>query len=85
MGSIRLAGCLPLLVQIPIFFGFYIMLQYAVELRQQALPLGGGSRPAGHGGAPALSLPFLGDGVNLLPIVMAVTMVLQMALTPKNG
>ena len=80
-----LGGCLPLLVQIPIFFGFYIMLQYAVELRQQpflwvedlALP------------DTVATLPFdlwpLGDGVNLLPIVMAVTMVLQMALTPKTG
>ena len=80
-----LGGCLPLLVQIPIFFGFYIMLQYAVELRQQpflwvedlALPDTVATLP--------FSLPFLGDGVNLLPIVMAVTMVLQMALTPKTG
>ena len=80
-----LGGCLPLLVQIPIFFGFYIMLQYAVELRQQpflwvedlALPDTVATLP--------FALPFLGDGVNLLPIVMAVTMVLQMALTPKTG
>lgn len=80
-----LGGCLPLLVQIPIFFGFYIMLQYAVELRQQsflwvedlALPDTVAKLP--------FSLPFLGDGVNLLPTVMAVTMVLQMALTPKTG
>ena len=80
-----LGGCLPLLVQIPIFFGFYIMLQYAVELRQQpflwvedlALPDTVATLP--------FSLPFLGDGVNLLPTVMAVTMVLQMALTPKTG
>ncbi len=80
-----LGGCLPLLVQIPIFFGFYIMLQYAVELRQQsflwvedlALP------DTVH--TLRFSLPFLGDGVNLLPTVMAVTMVLQMALTPKTG
>ena len=80
-----LGGCLPLLVQIPIFFGFYIMLQYAVELRQQsflwvedlALPDTVATLP--------FTLPFLGDGVNLLPTVMAVTMVLQMALTPKTG
>ena len=80
-----LGGCLPLLVQIPIFFGFYIMLQYAVELRQQpflwvedlALPDTVATLP--------FAIPFLGEGVNLLPIVMAVTMVLQMALTPKTG
>lgn len=81
-----LGGCLPLLVQIPIFFGFYIMLQYAVELRQQpflwvedlALPDTVANFPS--------AIPLLGGiGVNLLPIVMAVTMVLQMALTPKTG
>ena len=30
-----LGGCLPMFIQIPIFFGFYRMLQYAVELRGQ--------------------------------------------------
>ena len=31
------------------------------------------------------ALPFLGDGINLLPILMAVTMVLQMKMTPQTG
>ncbi|MEE2734479.1 MAG: membrane protein insertase YidC [Verrucomicrobiota bacterium] len=80
-----LGGCLPLLVQIPIFFGFYIMLQYAVELRQQSfLWVEDLALPDTVAYLP-FSLPFLGDGVNLLPTVMAVTMVLQMALTPKTG
>jgi YidC/Oxa1 family membrane protein insertase len=30
-----LGGCLPMFIQLPIFFGFYRMLQYAVELRGQ--------------------------------------------------
>jgi YidC/Oxa1 family membrane protein insertase len=78
-------GCLPLLVQIPIFFGFYTMLQYAVELRQQKfLWVDDLSQPDTIAHLP-FALPFLGDGVNLLPIVMAATMVLQMALTPKTG
>ena len=81
-----LGGCLPLLVQIPILFGLYSRLQYAVELRQQpflwvedlALPDTVANFPS--------AIPLLGGiGVNLLPIVMAVTMVLQMALTPKTG
>lgn len=80
-----LGGCLPLLVQIPIFFGFYTMLMYAVELRQQSfLWVDDLSQPDTVAHLP-FSLPFLGDGVNLLPIVMAVTMVLQMSLTPKTG
>jgi YidC/Oxa1 family membrane protein insertase len=74
-----LGGCLPLLVQIPIFFGFYTMLQYAVELRQQKFLW-----------VDDLALPdtiahIAGIPINLLPIVMAATMVLQMALTPKTG
>ena len=28
-----MGGCLPMFLQIPIFFGYYRMLQYAVELR----------------------------------------------------
>ncbi len=80
-----LGGCLPLLVQIPIFFGFYTMLMYAVELRQQKfLWVDDLSLPDTIATLP-FSLPFLGEGVNLLPIVMAVTMVLQMSLTPKTG
>ncbi len=80
-----LGGCLPLIVQIPIFFGFYTMLMYAVELRQQSfLWVEDLSQPDTIYHLP-FSLPFLGNGVNLLPIVMAVTMVLQMSLTPKTG
>lgn len=81
-----LGGCLPLLVQIPIFFGFYTMLQYAVELRQEGfLWVADLSQPDTIFELP-FKLPIVGwDGVNLLPIVMAATMVLQMALTPKTG
>lgn len=78
-------GCLPLVVQIPIFFGFFTMLMYAVELRQQSfLWVDDLSLPDTLFHLP-FSIPFLGSGVNPLPIVMAATMVLQMALTPKTG
>ncbi len=84
-----MGGCLPMFLQIPIFFGYYKMLQFAVELRGQeflwvkdlAMPdtLYTINLP--------FSLPFMGDTlpVNLLPILMAVTMVLQMKMTPKTG
>ncbi len=77
-----LGGCLPMFIQIPIFFGFYRMLQYAVELRGQ-----------GFLWVPDLSQPdtfthlaFLG-GVpfNILPIVMAISSFLQIRMTPKTG
>lgn len=74
-----LAGCLPLLVQIPIFFGFYSMLGTAVELRNSSfLWVHDLTQPdtVGH---------ILGFPINLLPLVMAATMLWQMNLTPKSG
>ncbi|HSJ02387.1 MAG TPA: membrane protein insertase YidC [Verrucomicrobium sp.] len=77
-----LGGCLPLLVQIPIFFGFYAVLRYAAELRGQPF----------FGWIHDLSLPdtvttihLLGYHMNLnpLPLLMGVTMFLQMKLTPQ--
>ena len=80
-------GCLPMFAQIPIFFGFYSMLRSAVELRgaefmwvkDLSLPDTVFELPFG--------LPLLGDPVpiNLLPLLMMVTMFLQMQMTPKTG
>ena len=80
-------GCLPMFAQIPIFFGFYSMLRSAVELRgaqfmwvnDLALPDTVYEFPFG--------LPLLGDPVplNLLPLLMMVTMFVQMQMTPKTG
>lgn len=82
-----MGGCLPMFLQIPIFFGYYRMLQYAVELRGQPfLWVDDLSMPDTVYELP-FGLPFLGDTtpVNLLPILMAVTMVLQMKMTPNTG
>lgn len=81
-------GCLPLLVQFPIFIGFYTALQVATELRGQpfifwvkdlSLP----------DTVASFNLPFhiplIGAhiDVNPLPLLMGVTMWLQMKLTPQ--
>jgi YidC/Oxa1 family membrane protein insertase len=77
-----LGGCLPLLIQIPIFFGFYSVLRYAAELRGQPF----------FGWIQDLSLPdtvttlhVLGYNldINPLPLLMGLTMFLQMKLTPQ--
>ncbi len=73
------SGCLPMLIQIPIFFGFYGMLGTAIELRNSSfLWIHDLSQPdtIGH---------VLGFPINILPIVMAGTMVWQMAISPKTG
>ncbi len=76
-----LSGCLPMLVQIPIFFGFFTMLGTAVELRNSKfLWVQDLSLPD-----TVWHLPGLGWPLNILPIVMALTMLWQMALSPKSG
>ena len=78
-GANPLSGCLPMLIQIPIFFGFYSMLGTAVELRNSSfLWVHDLSRPD-------TILTLAGIHVNILPIAMAATMVWQMQLTPKAG
>jgi YidC/Oxa1 family membrane protein insertase len=74
-----LGGCLPMFIQIPIFFGFFRMLDYAVELRDQPfLWVNDLSQPD--------TLTYVaGIPINLLPIVMAATSAIQMAMMPKTG
>lgn len=74
-----MSGCLPMLIQIPIFFGFYNMLGKAVELRNSSFLW-----------VKDLSQPdtvamIAGYPLNVLPLIMAATMLWQMQLTPKTG
>jgi len=74
-----LGGCLPMFVQIPIFFGFYNMLNKAVELRNN------GFLWVHDLSQPDTVAHIAGYPVNVLPLVMAGTMLVQMRLTPKAG
>ncbi len=72
-----LGGCLPMFLQIPIFFGFFKVLQNAAELRGQHFLW-----------VQDLSMPdtvtqVLGFNINPLPLIMGVTMYLQMKVTPQ--
>lgn len=74
-----LSGCLPMFIQIPIFFGFYNMLGKAVELRNSHfLWIHDLSQPD-------TLLHISGFPVNVLPLVMAGTMFWQMSISPKSG
>jgi len=73
------SGCLPMLVQLPVLFGFYKVLSNAIELR----------------GVPFLWIKDLsqpdtvatiaGFAINPLPVVMTLTMIWQQKLTPSTG
>jgi len=76
-----LGGCLPMFVQMPIFLGFYRMLSSAVELRHQPfLWIDDLSMPDTLFDIPGTSIPF-----NLLPLLMAGTMIIQMKVSPQSG
>jgi YidC/Oxa1 family membrane protein insertase len=84
-----LAGCLPILLQIPIFYALYKVLMLAVEMRHQ--PFAGWIKdlsapdpltPVNLFGFLAFTPPsFLAVGV--LPILVGVTMWLQFKLNPQ--
>lgn len=76
-----MSSCLPMLVQIPVFIALFNVLRSAVELRYAPfLWIGDLSQPEG---LFASWFPF--GGLNILPILMALTMGLQSALTPSTG
>jgi len=75
-----LGGCLPMLLQIPVFFGFYSMIQSAIELRGASwLWVADLSKPDTLFMIPGTTFPF-----NLLPLLMGVTMLWQAKLTPPS-
>jgi len=85
-------GCLPMMIQIPIFFGLFTMLGQAVELRNaKFLWVKDLSQPdtlfviPGMGWVPVLGIPGVGLTVNILPILMGATQIWLMAMTPKTG
>ena len=84
-----LGGCLPMFIQIPVFFGFFRMLDYAVELRGESfLWVNDLSQPdIFYTIHLPFSLPLFGDviPINILPIIMAATSVIQMSMMPKTG
>jgi YidC/Oxa1 family membrane protein insertase len=64
-------GCLPMLLQMPLFFAYFRVLQNTVELRQ-----------AHWGWLSDLSAP---DPLHILPIIIIVTMFVTQFITPSPG
>jgi YidC/Oxa1 family membrane protein insertase len=72
------AGCLPMIIQMPIFLGLFYMLRTASELRHEPFLW-----------VADLSLPdtqfeINGFPINILPMIMGVTMFVQMSMMPVS-
>jgi YidC/Oxa1 family membrane protein insertase len=73
------SGCLPVLVQIPVFFALFAMLRSAIELR------GAGFLWVKDLSQPDTVLLLAGLPVNPLPLLMTASMIWQQKLTPQTG
>jgi len=74
----QVGGCLPMLIQIPVFFGFFTMLRSAVELR------GAEFLWASDLSSPDTVATLAGFPINIMPLLMTGTMFLQMRLQPPS-
>src|SRR6266571_1913884 len=86
-----LGGCLPMLLQMPVFIGLYVMIQSAIELRgERFLWVSDLTQPdtlfviPGLGFIPFFGIPGVGLPFNLLPLIMGGTMLWQSHLTPPS-
>lgn len=75
-----MGGCLPIVIQLPIFFGLYRALLSSIELRQASF--------IEH--LPFTDIVWLADlsikdPLYITPIIMGVTMLLQQKMTPTTG
>lgn len=80
-----LGGCLPMLLQIPIFFGLYQALSRSIVLKgSQFLWIKDLAEPDKLFRLP-YALPVIGQEINLLPILMGIGMFFQQKLTSKTS
>jgi YidC/Oxa1 family membrane protein insertase len=75
-----MSGCLPMAIQMPVFFGFFTMIRSAIELRgARFLWIADLSKPDTLFMIPGTAFPF-----NLLPLLMGGAMLWQSHLTPPS-
>jgi YidC/Oxa1 family membrane protein insertase len=81
-------GCLPMVIQIPVFFGLYKTLLYAIELRHApfCLWIQDLSAPDTLFGHIPSWFPLIGGfAIGPLPILMGATMFIQQKMSPPAG
>ena len=83
-GISPMGGCLPMLLQMPIFFSFFYVLQTAAEFRGEGF-IGWVTDLSQMD--TVFSFPLMGYEVpvNILPILMAASTIIQMHMTPATG
>jgi YidC/Oxa1 family membrane protein insertase len=80
-----LGGCLPMLLQMPVFISLFHVLSKTIELRQAPFVfwINDLSTPDVIAKMP-FSLPFIGNNLSLLPILMGVAMFIQQKMSTSD-
>ncbi len=79
-----LGGCLPMLLQIPVFFALYKVLLQTIELRHAPFMLWINDLSAPDRLYVGFDIPFL-HGLPVLTLLMGASMFLQQKMTPTSG
>lgn len=79
-----MGGCLPMIVQIPVFIAFYKVLGSSIELRHAPFMLWINDLAAPDRLFPDLGIPYVG-GIPVMTLLMGASMFLQQKMTPTTG
>ncbi|MCM8761135.1 MAG: membrane protein insertase YidC [Candidatus Omnitrophica bacterium] len=77
------SGCLPILLQMPIFIALYSALMRSIELRNASF-LWIRDLSAPDAVKLPFALPIIGNNINILPLVMVLAMALQQKISTKS-
>jgi len=80
-----MGGCLPMLLQIPVFIAFYSVLGSSIELRQAPFMLWINDLAVPDRLGIGFTIPYVGDGLPVLTLLMGASMFIQQKLTPTTG
>jgi YidC/Oxa1 family membrane protein insertase len=76
-----LGGCIPMLLQMPVLFSLFIVFRSTIQLRNQPFILWINDLSAPDALHLGFQLPFIGDNIHVLPILMGLTMIWQSKMT----
>ena len=76
-----LGGCLPMLLQMPVLFSLFIVFRSTIQLRSQPFIWWIDDLAAPDTLSLGFQLPFIGDSIHVLPILMGFTMIWQSKMT----
>ena len=80
-----MGGCLPMVIQIPVFFALYSLLGYAIELRHAPFILWITDLAAPDRLPIGFPIPYVGEGIPVLTLLMGASMFIQQKMTPTTG